>query len=372
VAESKADSRNWLVRWDRRGAASDEECSTFKLKCEGPGSDLRPTNQEAAQQRSATQQQQAQPQGVMTPNAAVQDAAAAQQATTPPQQTTTTAPPPEQMRTTTTTAQQPQQAAVPLAETAVETVEETTARVAAEDANARTVDPDVPEEQDDRFDVANDFELHNPDDIAECDGDRHVRKWTHCALAKAAPIDDEVSVGAGARKITWKVAFDIKASDVDPVSSAEFPDVGVCDFDFATPTDTTKTTASGWKNPKKRKHRKQKKEGINFLCLLIHLWPGNWEDQLERMNERVEAFNQEQIQKKQNAGQRHKKAHEITKNEFWVFFGLMISARIHGRQGQLWDDEDEEPQGIKQPFNLGHHMLKCQFQEIKKFVPCMW
>jgi hypothetical protein len=321
VAKSKSD-RNWLVRWDRRGVASDEEHSTFKLKYEGPGSDLRPTNQEAAQQRLATQQQQAQPQGVVAPNAAVQDAAAAQQATRLPQQTTTrtTAPLPQQTTTTTTTpTQQPRQAAVPLAETAVETVEETAARAAAEDANARTVDPDVLEEQDDRFDVANDFKLYNPDDIAEYDGDRHARKWTHYELAKAALIDDEVSVGAGARKIIWKVMFDIKASDVDPVSSAEFPDVGVCDFGFTTPSDTTKTTkttASGWRNPKKRKHRKQKKERINFLRLLIHLWPGNWEDQLERMNERVEVFNREQIQKKRNAGQRHKKAHGITKNEF--------------------------------------------------------
>jgi hypothetical protein len=90
------------------------------------------------------------------------------------------------------------------------------------------------------------------------------------------------------------------------------------------------------------------------------------------MNERVEAFNREQIQKKRNAGQQHKKAHGITKNEFWVFFGLMISARIHGRQGQLWDDEDKEPEGIEQPVNLGHHVLKHRFQEIKKFVPCMW
>jgi hypothetical protein len=108
------------------------------------------------------------------------------------------------------------------------------------------------------------------------------------------------------------------------------------------------------------------------LFLLIHLWPGNWEDQLERMNERVEAFNREQIQKKQNAGQGCMKAHGITKNEFWVFFGSIISARIHGRQGQLWDDEDEELEGIEQPVNLGHHMLKHRFQEIKKFVPCMW
>jgi hypothetical protein len=52
----------------------------------------------------------------------------------------------------------------------------------------------------------------------------------------------------------------------------------------------------------------------------------------------------------------------------------MISARIHGRQGQLWDDEDEEPEGIGQPVNLGHTgcMLKCRFQAIKKFVRHMW
>ena len=49
VVESKSD-RNWLVRWDRRGVVSEEEYSTFKLKYEGPGSDLRPMNQEAAQQ----------------------------------------------------------------------------------------------------------------------------------------------------------------------------------------------------------------------------------------------------------------------------------------------------------------------------------
>ena len=59
--------------------------------------------------------------------------------------------------------------------------------------------------------------------------------------------------------------------------------------------------------------------------------------------------------------------------EFWVFFGLMISARIYGRQGQLWDDDDEEPEGIELPVNLGNHMLKkYRFKEIKKVVRYMW
>ena len=81
-----------------------------------------------------------------------------------------------------------------------------------------------------------------------------------------------------------------------------------------------KTKASGWKNPKKKKYRKQKKMRINFLALLIHLWPGKWEDQLERMNNRVEEHNSMQTQKKRNAAQRYKKVKEITKNEFWFFF----------------------------------------------------
>jgi hypothetical protein len=198
VAESKSD-RNWLVRWDQIGAADEEECSTFKLKHEGPGSDLRPTNQEAA--ATARQEQQQAQQGTAALVAMAQQGRMA-----PPQQTTTTT-------TTTTMAQQQQQAAALPVEKAVEEVEEDAAQAAAaEDANARTVDPDVLEEQDDRFDVANDFELCNPDDIAECNGDRHARKWQHYELKKAALIDEEVSVGTGARtKITWKVTFDIKS-----------------------------------------------------------------------------------------------------------------------------------------------------------------
>jgi hypothetical protein len=79
------------------------------------------------------------------------------------------------------------------------------------------------------------------------------------------------------------------------------------------------------------------------------------------------------VQDKQNAGQQHKKkVHEIVKNEFGVVFGSKISARIHGQQGQLWDDEHKEPEGMEQPVNffLGHHVLL--FKEIKTFVLRGW
>ena len=35
-------------------------------------------------------------------------------------------------------------------------------------------------------------------------------------------------------------------------------------------------------------------------------------------------------------------------------------------------DKDKEPEGIEQPVNLGHHMLKYRFDDIKKCVPYMW
>ena len=59
-------------------------------------------------------------------------------------------------------------------------------------------------------------------------------------------------------------------------------------------------------------------------------------------------------------------------HEFWVFFGLIISARIYGQQGQLWDNKDGESEGIELPMNLVHHMMKCGFKEIKIVVPYMW
>ena len=156
VVESKC-GRNWLVRWDRSGAGSEKEYSTFKLKYEGPGT-LRATNQEAAQRLQAQQ-------GVAAPSVdTVQAAAAPQQGATAapvdtdavPQQATAA---PVNAAQANAAPQPPQAAAPP----AVETVEEESVeeQAAAEGANARTVDPDTLEEQDDRFDVANDFDLYN-------------------------------------------------------------------------------------------------------------------------------------------------------------------------------------------------------------------
>ena len=65
------------------------------------------------------------------------------------------------------------------------------------------MDPEcVLEEEDEGFDMANAFELYNPDGILVYDGDRHAIKWTSYELKKATLIDKEVLVGAGTMKIT--------------------------------------------------------------------------------------------------------------------------------------------------------------------------
>jgi hypothetical protein len=112
VTESKAD-RNWLVRWDQTGVATEEEYSTYKLKYEGQGSDLRPTNQEAA---AATQQQQQARQ-----QQARRLAGERAQERRPARPEETTAPPPEETRRT---AEQPEQksCSVHVGETRIEGV----------------------------------------------------------------------------------------------------------------------------------------------------------------------------------------------------------------------------------------------------------
>ena len=78
------------------------------------------------------------------------------------------------------------------------------------------------------------------------------------------------------------------------------------------------------------------RERINFLHLLIHLWPGNWQDQLKSVNERIKRDYEAEVENKRVG--RVREIHEITENEFWKFWGILIVARIEGRKGErLWD-----------------------------------
>jgi hypothetical protein len=101
--------------------------------------------------------------------------------------------------------------------------------------------------------------------------------------------------------------------------------VGVKDFDFQKYTVTC---------PCKKLKR------LNLLPLVIHLWPGCWESQLKNLNNRILISNNEEEQ--QSRGGRFRKMNPISPNEFWVWFGIMLVARIEGRKGDVWDNTDPE------------------------------
>lgn len=76
-----------------------------------------------------------------------------------------------------------------------------------------------------------------------------------------------------------------------------------------------------------------KNKRINLLALIQHLWPGNWELQLSTLNQRIEESNNNL----RSATATFRACRLISPHEFWVFWGLLIVARLEGRKGELWD-----------------------------------
>ena len=133
-------------------------------------------------------------------------------------------------------------------------------------------------------------------DILEDDrSGRNLRLGELYNQEKANLIGTSVNTSAG---LSWTVRNDVLHSEVvDEYDSL----VGVRNFDF---NNKRIKTAKGLVR-------------INFLDLLIHLWPGDWRAQLTELNQMI---HKEYKEKVRNTRHGHvKKVHEITKQEFWVF-----------------------------------------------------
>ena len=72
-----------------------------------------------------------------------------------------------------------------------------------------------------------------------------------------------------------------------------------------------------------------------------------------------------------NRHRRVKKIHDISEHEFWKFWGVLLAARIEGKQGgQLW--QKDEPKGYGCKVNLSPYLKEFRFHEIKCFVPYLF
>ena len=76
------------------------------------------------------------------------------------------------------------------------------------------------------------------------------------------------------------------------------------------------------------------------LKMLIKLWPGDWIDQLKRMNQKVYEENGKQ-RVKYNV--RYRKVRRFSSCEFWKNIGCLVSAPTFGLGGsRLWEKEEEQ------------------------------
>ena len=86
----------------------------------------------------------------------------------------------------------------------------------------------------------------------------------------------------------------------------------------------------------------------SYLKMLIKLWPGDWIDQLKRMNQKVDEENGEQRVK---GNVRYRKVRRFSSCEFWKNIGCLVSAPTFGLGGSRlgkgrgtkakWKEEEE-------------------------------
>jgi hypothetical protein len=110
-----------------------------------------------------------------------------------------------------------------------------------------------------------------------------------------------------------------------------------------------------------------------YLKLLQKMWPGNWEQQLRQLNNKAAAENAT------HSGKNWREIHPVSKQEWWVFIGVLISAGPQGKGGnKLWErstsTQREGFYGMTKPINYGPNgglniMAEYRFKQIKHCFP---
>ena len=215
-------------------------------------------------------------------------------------------------------------------------------------------------------DAATDQACYDPASVAAelMDACRHQLAFDRYKTEKGRLIGSSVVQesdhrGPGkARKsyLKWTVREDVKADDIAP-GKKEFEQVGVTGIDWQKHDDIR----CGPKNKNKRK---------NFLELLIHLWPGDWREQLKQLNVRIRKENKDK-ERNGRLRARAKLMKEISEREFWIFFGLMIVARTFGRDGEIWDSTTRH-EGEVPICDYTKDMTRARFKAIRSVMPWLF
>ena len=77
-----------------------------------------------------------------------------------------------------------------------------------------------------------------------------------------------------------------------------------------------------------------------YLKMLIKLWPGDWIDQLKKINKKVDEENGKQRVK---GNVRYRKVRHFSSSELWKNIGCLVSSPTFGLRGsRLWEKEEEQ------------------------------
>lgn len=196
----------------------------------------------------------------------------------------------------------------------------------------------------------------DPHEIAEdlhqddCTG-RTLQREEMYNNEKPRLIGEQVAVGPANSKLTWTVREDIMMEECP--GPTQYKKIGVKNFDFQ---QFTVTCPDG------------KNKRINFLELLIHLWPGNWRKQLQLLNERIVRDNVEKSNTKRHG--RYRQMELISEREFWIWWGIIIVARLEGRKGNVWDKN--EPEGYGKKVDMRKYMVQDRHRAIRNWMAYLW
>ena len=193
-------------------------------------------------------------------------------------------------------------------------------------------------------------------EIVQFEGDNDVRfaQQRKYRQEKIEEIGKEIEVKSGTKKRKWTVIEDLRSDQVPFYSDTrEMTDeAGVRGFDFSK-KDVVSSVGQSYKR-------------VNLLNLLIHLWPGNWLDQLKLVNKLLLKDNKERRNNRNSTYT--SRTHQISQYEFWTFFGILLAARLEGRKGNMWDSSISSDEGFRRKTNFSQYLTKKRFLEIRKHM----
>ena len=195
---------------------------------------------------------------------------------------------------------------------------EVPASVAKNPGKSKAIDKENQGNDDNPDNVEFEVDAPNLEAVTHESTGSHSQQSQNCLCKKSGLTGRKVVTKSGKsrqRRTEWTVMGDINKADVQ--GNMESSQVGASGFSF-----THKPERSG---------ERQTKARVNFLELLIHLWPSNCNKQLNSASKQI--LVRDCKQRQMGSAARKKAVKLISKSEFWAFWELLL---LQERVGGAW------------------------------------